>query len=202
MSPDWSGKTVWVIGGGPSLTDQRFYLDGISVGVNRSAWKYGCDVLVSIDQLFVRCMRYEIQSYFRSGGNVYLGTWEGCNAPRLSGARYLGRDLCEGLSRDPGILYGENSGHAALNLAYLKGATDIRLLGFDMQYSKTGKTHCHSGYSWHTKKMGKQMRRWADEFSEVALQVRRDDVSVINYVGEPRSLITAFPERPLSDLAA
>jgi len=45
-----------------------------------------------------------------------------------------------GLSKEQGIIHqGKNSGYQAVNLAYLMGATQIFLLGYDMGCS--GKTH-------------------------------------------------------------
>lgn len=203
--PDWRGNTVWIIGGGPSVKALSWLdiarLTGITLGVNKSAWFFGCDAMVTLDQWFVHRCRQRVAEY-AADKDAYLAAWQRCGYAPIDGATYLGRDLKLGLSRNPGVLHGDNSGFAALNLAYLKGATDIRLLGFDMRYDQEGNTHGHGGYPWHSHTASRLMPKWAHDVDAVAPQLEADGVRVINYVGEPVSRLTAFETRPLGELHA
>lgn len=200
--PYWGGSTVWLIGGGPSLSGLDPSLirrqPGIKVGVNKSAWIFGCDCMVTLDGLFARNHRRDIEGFIKRGGTAYIAAWG--YEQRIPGAIYLGRDLSPGLSCDPSVLHGANSGYAALGVAYLKRATDIRLLGYDMRYSPDGKTHFHDGYRWHSTKFGRLMRDWALEIDQVADQLI--GARVVNYIGEPESLIQGYERRPLEDIGA
>jgi hypothetical protein len=104
---------------------------------------------------------------------VPLETWPECGG--VPGAVYLRRSHEAGLSNDPGALCtGGNSGYAAINLAYLKGAETIHLVGYDMD-----------------PKMDDKYRQWIPRFRTMLPQLRRKDVTVLNH--NKNSFIDAFP---------
>lgn len=100
------------------------------------------------------------------------------------------------LSRRPTHLaHGGNSGYQAVNLAALAGAERIVLLGFDM-------THRGSRGNWHDQHRVKTPRRyveqWIPRFRELAAELKRDGVEVLNASEE--TALDAFPRRPIAEL--
>ena len=81
------------------------------------------------------------------------------------------------------------SGFAALNVAVLKGAKRIVLLGYDYRVSRD-RHHYHDGYAqWfdpHNHWAG-----WAKQFDHIAARLDVLDVRVMN--ASPDSAITTFP---------
>lgn len=204
ITGDWSDKDVYIIGGGPSLIGFNFSKlrgRGVLVGINRSALDVGTDCLVSLDQHACRMLRDDIEAYCQSGKEAVLAMPPNENGHRpIEGATYVYRRRNEGLSDDPRDLYGINSGYCGLGLAYLRRARFVGLLGFDMQYAQSGKTHFHGGYSWHAKSSHKLMNQWATNFGLAAKQFAAYGARVVNYVGEPESKIEVFEKRPLGEL--
>jgi hypothetical protein len=198
-------QPVYIIGGGSSLVGfdfGRIKGNGYRLGVNKSAFWAECDGMFSLDQHFVRMHRNDIQYFVNSGGDVWLAMPTNEDGHKLiDGATYIIRDRSKGLSSDPRYIYGVNSGYGALNLAFLKRAPSVALLGLDMQYGKEGQTHFHDGYSWHNPNSHRWMCRvWSRAFDLAAIQCKDAEVEVINYIGNPPSKITAFPTAPLDDL--
>jgi hypothetical protein len=102
-----------------------------------------------------------------------LDTWPDCAG--IPGATYLRRGRCHGLSDDPGMLNtGGNSGYAAINLAVLKGAREIHLVGYDMHPSD-----------------GDKFAQWAPRFRTMLPQLQARGIQVLNH--NPSSSIDAFP---------
>jgi len=211
LKGDWSQWPVYILGGGPSLMDfdfSRLFGAGLLVGVNKGAFKRyapslvaDCDVMVTLDQHFVRQHRAEIQAFVDEGGEAILIMPPSENGHRpVEGATYLYRRRNQGLSDNPADIYGVNSGYAALNAAYLMGAKEIGLLGFDMARAADGRTHHHEGYAWHNPDSHRMMDRWATNFEMARQQLDDAGVHVTNFVGTPRSKVTAFETAPLSDL--
>ena len=77
------------------------------------------------------------------------------------------------------MINGLNSGYAAINLAVLKKARRIYLLGFDMVPTAKDKTHWHDGYPWNNGSSIVYYSRWAKLFDTIAKQLP-DGVEVIN----------------------
>lgn len=97
--------------------------------------------------------------------------------PQVAGienVKYIDRSDEAGLSEDPGRLCtGGNSGYAAINLAYLKRAREIHLVGFDMD----PRTH-------------EKFRYWLPKFHDMLPQLAAAGCTVLNH--NPNSSITAF----------
>jgi hypothetical protein len=100
------------------------------------------------------------------------------------------------LSRDPARLaHGGNGGYQALNLAALAGARRIVLLGFDMKH-KAGRQNWHAGHP--VKAPDRWVRQWIPRFRDLARELERDGVEVINASEE--TALDAFPRRPIAEL--
>lgn len=193
---DWSEGWTYVIGGGPSLEGFDFSkLQGHTVGANKSALVANTDTLITIDWNFAQRFAQEIADF---PGDKYVTTMAKSNVTYIEGAVYLHSAREGSLSTDPGLTVGLNSGYAALNVAFLKGAKKIGLLGFDMQIS--AKKHFHGGYEWDKSK-GASYNSWARRFKFAKTKLQEHKVELINYVGPRGSgLDTYFPSRPLTDL--
>jgi hypothetical protein len=194
-----SGKPwgeVFLIGGGPSLRGFDFErLRGrVLVAVNDAAVHVPfASALFSMDATWIRNRWREITNFT---GEKYLAVAEDFDFTNAVDACYLKR--CRrgiGLSEDPAVIYmgGGNSGYGALNLAFLRGATRIVLLGYDLNQSGQ---HWHSGYSWMGLGGDDVYGRWAEWFNEAVVRLREHGVQVVN--ASIHSRITAFPKVPLA----
>lgn len=129
------------IASGPSLTLDDALLThgrGRTIAVN-DAWRLApwADILYACDKRWWSHHIVEVRSRFRgrlvtinepAAGEYGLELWRSADA--------------KGLSREPGLLHeGLNGGYQAINLAYLEGATEIILLGYDMAVGDDGRTH-------------------------------------------------------------
>jgi hypothetical protein len=93
----------------------------------------------------------------------------------IKGVTYLDLSFEMGLSKDQGVVCsGGNSGYSAINLAVLRGARCINLIGYDMDPREDDK-----------------YRQWAPRFRTMLPQLERLGVQVINHNRE--SGIDAFP---------
>ncbi len=154
--------------------------------------------LFSLDLRWIRARKEVIEKF---AGLRYLAVPDGlpaspdlpCNAIwiRREGGR-------RGLSESPETLYvgGGNSGFAAFNLAYLKGAQRIVLLGYD--FTAAGK-HWHAGYSWATNIHSHALYwKWGKEFRFTLPQLKKRGVEVLN--ASSISTIQEFPKISLEAL--
>jgi hypothetical protein len=171
VRPPWWDR-VLIVGGGPSAYLYPYRKDksfdrilAVNDGWDHVPW---ADCVCSIDPdwskrnrlklQFVNCERYLALDPEIDGG------WG------IPGVTYLRHSPEDGLSRDLGALAGGNSGHAAINLAVLKGTKHITLIGFDMHEP--------------------ERVVWREKFHVLASQL--DGVTVVN--ANPRSAIDAFPK--------
>lgn len=144
ISRDWQGETVVCIASGPSLTDA-------DVEKVRKAHAQGkCKVIVVNDNYlkapwadhlhFCDAKWYEWhhrKEEFKSFTNVITTLAD--NVPD-SRVKRLCKGEQKGLSALPDTInHGSNSGYQAVNIAVLRGAKKIVLLGYDMQGQKTDK---------------------------------------------------------------
>jgi len=138
FTPDLSGKTVVVIGGGASLTDEDCDYarksDAILIGVNDAYRKVQLDILYASDYPWWKhhwknlkdyppCL-FLTQTHQNRTPDLPLWTVEGQHGADMGAKR---------------LQFGANSGFAAVHLASLFKAEKIALLGFDMQMK--GKRH-------------------------------------------------------------
>lgn len=170
------------------------YLDGYKIGANKSAIVANCDCLVSIDRAYAERSTKEVREF---RGEVILGYGRpDLVKGKLPNATYVKWNRAKGLSNNPEVIHGLNSGYAALNVAYLKGAKSIALLGFDMKMGST--KHFHEGYSWDSG--AGNYKAWATLFDDAAKILGAKGIEVFNYVGPEGSALGQFPTRPLEEL--
>ena len=99
----------------------------------------------------------------------------------------------EGCSLDPrAVINGLNSGYAAVNLAVLRGARTIYLLGYDMLDLGQGIAHhWHDGYKWQgARGTARCYTDWARRFDDLA---RGIPAGVTVWNCNPESAVRAFP---------
>jgi hypothetical protein len=146
IEPIWQGQTVYIIGGGPSLTGFDFNkLQGKNVIAVNKAYAYAKQpyVLYWTDSRFYNwykdeinalpCMKVTSSSNFRNTGN-------GITILKNKTGKELNLE-CKPFE----ICAGNNSGYGAIHLAIKMGAKKIYLLGYDMQL-EANKSHWHDGY--------------------------------------------------------
>lgn len=194
-----AGRTVALLGGGPSFTtEQAEYCEFRvpSVAVNnayaRAPWAvllYFCDA-----RWFEWHKDFEGFKQFRG----QIATLE--NTPLLhkdGRIHFLRRGEPAGLSTEQDKLnHGSNSGYQALNLVVLAGAVRIILLGFDMGLSSDGRTHWHKGHPQGASPSVYDVM--LKKFSTLPPLLQKLGVEVIN--ASPGSRLTLFPFRPLAEI--
>ena len=181
--PFWDNEEVWILGGGPSANTfdfQRIRRCHRIVSVN--GWKASAcggrlPAIFSLDNHWIRRHRtalwhYRGEKYFA----LPLETWPECGGIR--NAVYLQWSHADGLSDQPDtICCGCNSGYGAINLAYLKHAKVIHLVGFDMDPNDK-----------------EEFRTWAPLFRNMLPQLNARGTQVLNH--NPDSFIDAFQRVP------
>lgn len=187
---------AFLVGGGPSLAHFDFELlrGQTLIAVNDAALRLPwATALISADRTWIAHREKEVLAF---QGERYLVVSEGKPRP-LSGVIYLRQTTDRGLSSNPGTIHVRgNSGYAALNLAFLKGARQIILLGYDFSQ---GHQHWFPKYPWQPSRANETYyQRWAAEFVNTLPQLRQVGVDVIN--ANPASRIEVFPKVSLSEM--
>jgi hypothetical protein len=173
----WDGETVYILGGGPSLENFDFKgLHGSKViAINKGIYSYpNAQVLYWTDSRFYTWYKKDIDNfcclkYTIKQGNLYN-----------EDVRVLRKGAVHGLEEPRDTLaHGNNSGYAAINLAYHLGAKRIILLGFDMRNDGT-KTHFHDGYP--TRGTGDRMYidKFLPGFKSLASSLKQKGITVLN----------------------
>lgn len=192
-SPHWSERPVILVAGGPSLRGfdlaRLADLDAWIVGVNESIFCLPrCDCGVSVDRVFVSNRHDRLEARIAAGMEMVIAL--GINGSRYHlDAAYLARILTGKLSSKPDAVNTcGTSGYAALNVAYLKRAKKVLLLGYD--YSADGGHH-HQDYEWHKPpKRAHCWEFWAKFYDSTRPQLNAAKIEVFN--ASPKSVITAF----------
>lgn len=193
-TPWWDDKPLAIVGGGPSLAGFDFnrLLGRYRVlAVNEALLHlpYPPDAVFSLDNNWARHRCAEM-TCFR--GEKFLAVQEDYWPYIDQSAVMLRRLRRYGLSVDQGSVHiCGTSGYGALNLAYLKRARDIVLLGFDM----AGSGHWHPEPGWGGEIA---LEPWAAAFDDAAAQLSAEGVRVVN--ASPRSKILSFPRVSLEEV--
>ena len=188
-APVWTGETVYILGGGPSLKGFNFnkLRHKLVIGCN-DAYQLGseiCDVIHFADTEWLEIHLERLNAY---KGTITTTARLNSIQPRL---RALKR-YETGLHTD-GIGYNGNTGLSALNLALLYGATTVYLLGFDMCLGEEGEAN------WHPNEVNEPDARHYARFLSHMNQVTADwkskfpNAKIINL--NPESKMTGFPKR-------
>jgi hypothetical protein len=97
----------------------------------------------------------------------------------------------------PHIHYGANSGYQAINLAYLLGAGQIVLLGYDMQCTG-GKQHWFGDHPEGPMKTASNYSGFVSNFTRLAEDLAAKGVDVVNCTRE--TALRCFRQAPLDDV--
>ena len=192
----WRGRSVFVIGGGPSLAGfefDRLRDRGIVLAVNDAIKAVPfADAVVSIDTVWWTHRK----QFLRSFGGEKIAIVPPSHKTEPGVTRYA-RDNRAMISRDPGVVCtGENSGFAAIGLAFMRRARVIHLLGFDM----TAPGHFHSGYEWRCRYGAKDYPRWAGMFGVLQDEAVARGSRIVNL--NPASAIRCFPFATIDEVLA
>jgi hypothetical protein len=168
---------------------------GWVLGINKTADAVPCHATCSQDGLFIGKYDPRLRKWCETGQQLFFPVDDAFHREPIPGAVYLRRRPWEeagAWSSDPWLVVnGANSGYAGLNVALLKRAREVYLLGFDMVPPPTAKAsrHWHNGYPWTSIYASGIFERWARYFDEGARQLPAG-VRVLN--ANPASAVRGF----------
>jgi hypothetical protein len=143
VDPIWEGETIYIIGGGPSLKDFDWnkLIGKRTIAINKAIVSYpNADALYWTDSRVYGWHKHEIDKFKGLKYTIRHHITYPADVKILKKGDKFGLNE----SKDS-LCHGNNSGYAAINLAYLLGAKRIVLLGYDMHNDgKNG--HYHDGY--------------------------------------------------------
>lgn len=143
VDPIWQNETVYIIGGGPSLIGFNWnsLIGKRTIAINKAILSYPmADVLYWTDSRVYGWYKQEIDKF---KGLKYTTRH---HVTYTNDIKVLRKSNKFGLEESKDALcHGNNSGYAAINLAYHLGAKRIVLLGYDM-HNDGVKSHYHEGY--------------------------------------------------------
>jgi hypothetical protein len=195
VQPEWSGLTVAILAGGPSLNigDVNTACEGADkvIAVNNAVLlASAADILYFCD---ARWFHWHPDLVFKFQGRRV--TLENLHLQRLMEVRCLRDYGAAGFApRSDGVTNGRNGGYQALHLAAWLGASRVLLLGFDMR-AVDGRLHWHTE---HPLPMSPYVfAGWLPCFDALAPELERHGVEVINCT--PDSALKAFPVMPIEE---
>jgi len=208
----WEGHPAVIVGGGPNIPPDfnwkslhRFR----TISTNRAFEKFDPTITFSMDPRFlmwVKSNRYGEAVHERfarlSTYRVWLVTYVAHLPPECyvipvfqsydAGLRTFSDDMTKGLG------HGNNSGYAALNLAFVLGADPIYLLGFAMNHKPNRVSHWHSGHpipqEEHT------VKSFIPAFNMAAEKIKEKGRRVINLSAEEETDLRCFPIQPIKEV--
>lgn len=203
-SPSWSGETVFVVAGGPSVADQDLEcLRGRRVIAIKGQYLRlpFADVLLFADAIWWRAAPKGRDN----GPKVVASGFAGeivTTSPLLSGdpfcQRLTFRNAAKSFSEDPAALFVRRTVvTAAVNEAWHRGAAGVVLLGVDGELGADGLTH-----SYPDDQGRKLPAHWQDEqrkdFAAMTEATRRLGFPVFN--AGPASVYDFWPRITLEEL--
>jgi hypothetical protein len=97
---------------------------------------------------------------------------------------------------------GRNSGYQAIGLAYLFGAANVVLLGFDFMLGPGGERHHHGEHPPGLSSGQRNFQNWRTSMNDLAADLRRTSCKVLN--ASRRTALKCFPrvtlETALNDI--
>jgi hypothetical protein len=196
---EWQGDTCIVLGSGRSITDLGHdkilpHFEGRYpiIACNSSFLIVPtCEVLFGADIRWWRENEWNIKRH--------LGFFKVARRP-LTGKQpypvhYVRSEHKGGLSLDPSVIYGRNSGHLALNLSIHFGASRVILVGFDMVTEQRGAQNWHTLHSRPANVDA--FKTWIGDLELAAPILMKNAVSVLN--ANPNSAISCFDFTDLRD---
>lgn len=222
----WEDGDVWILGGGPSVTEQfdipdsvvKQVLSGTSspnvyspymeplhkrhvIGINVSFmigdW---IDMAFFGDPNFF--LQYQVELAKFPGLRVSCAP----NTENVPWVKFLAREGShgKGISTNPyKVSWNGNSGAAAISVAAHAGAKRIILLGFDMTLGENKMQHWHDIYKKGPATNEKRLRklpfhRHLIGFGQIAKDAKRMGIEILN--ASPKSVITEFPKYSVKEL--
>lgn len=193
--PPLGDRPAIVVASGPSLIGRdlsRLRERGWVIGVNRAADEVPCDATCSVDMVFANRRQVALRRWSEAGQEVYLAVPEDYARPAIPTVTYIKRLPGQGCSRDPGaIINGLNSGSGALQVAILRGARRVYMLGFDLVDPGDGPVQWHSGYGNPGSRNA--VRRWPEWIKRFEVMARDLPAGVEVLNANPDSAIRGFP---------
>jgi len=189
VDPIWKGETVFIIGGGPSLRDFNWnsLIGKKTIAINKSLSSYpNADIMYWTDSRVYSWLKKEIDEF--KGPKYTIRD----HPSYLGDVKILKKGNKFGLEESKDTLsHGNNSGYAAINLAYHLGVKRIILLGYDM--GNDGKTgHHHSGYPVPVTGDDIYRNQFIPGFKIIADLLKEKGVEVYN--ASPKSLLNVWPK--------
>lgn len=222
VPPIWENGDAWIIGGGPSLTEQFNIPDDVVAKVRNgelplSAYSpymseiHDCHVIgINVAYLIGNW----IDIMFFGDGSFYtrykksLVEWPNlkvsCSMSFKDNCfiKYLSMDSLHSRgisSKTNSVSWNHSSGAAAISLAAHLGVKRIMLLGFDMDFNAEGERHWHNSYkrpNMSSKKIT-PFRKHLEPFSDIAKDALSKGIEILNI--NPKSKIEAFPKYSLKE---
>lgn len=194
----WPGCTVYIIGGGPSLSQMNLELIHSKrvIGVNQ-AFRLGpwIDVLYFGDcNFYDQNIRKGLQDY----AGLMISSCQRIPEQGWPGVHRVKRSKPYGINVDKrnAISWNNNSGASAINIAYWLGAKRVVLLGFDM-HKEGDSHHWHSYYRDRGPKFDPYHRHLIG-WPKIAEDAKSAGLEIIN--ATPDSTITEFPFLSLEEV--
>lgn len=198
--PDWTGCCVAIIAGGPSLTEgqcsevalwrqksPRHKVVAINTSFRRAPF---ADMLYACDTKWWDAYYDEV---IQIVSPITLLFTQDKPAAQKYGLGYVMSVPARGLSRKPGLIHqGMSSGFQAINLAFLAGAREFVLLGYDCRG-----THWHGDHP-PPLKANLPHARWIEHFAVLARDLRGEGVRIVNCSPNTAIPETTFPRIDLT----
>lgn len=200
-APWWDDKPVAIIGNGPSLKDFDYErlrgafhvlaVKGAMFNVPFADLGFGLDIPRYLEwQGMLNAVR-TMPVYWATPKIKYLGA--GPHAPCV---RFLKRLDHPDMSDDPSaICSGGTSGFGALNVAWLKRAKRIVLLGYEYNADVGGHADTRA-YIMSRPQDGDRWNEWAKNFGRIRRRIDLAGIKIIN--AAPASRIAAFPKMDIA----
>lgn len=189
IEPIWAGETVYIIGGGPSLINFDWTRLGgkKTIAINKSILSYpNANILYWTDSRVYGWYKTEIDKF--KGLKITIRD----HVTYPDDVKILRKSSKFGLeeSRDS-LCHGNNSGYAAINLAYHLGVKKIVLLGYDMKNNGT-QGHYHDGYPVPVTGDGVYKDQFIPGFKILADLLKEKKIEVYN--ASLSSALTVWPK--------
>jgi len=214
----WRGSRCFIIGGGPSIKEQKLNLDRLKgekvIGINRAYEFYPwIDIIYMMDNEYEKRIKEGKIDHWKkfkegvTGARDTFNDFKGvkvCLTPmtarKFPPDIFLVRtrlDKMLGLDLHSGIYGGLCSGFGAVQLAMCLGANPIYLLGYDMKVGL--QTHWHSGYPKQSRaQLAERLKGYAEELKKYAPQMKAMGFNVVNLNKD--SALDCFTFSSLEDL--
>ena len=190
----WRGDRVYVIASGPSLTEEDArkarQAQGRVIAVN-------CSVRLCPDADALYAGDHKWWAHYRDDWQGFRGLKFSINAQAADEFGVIHVEREKGDLGKLGVSASNNSGHQAVNLAYLLGASSIVMLGFDMKSSGRA-NHWHRDHTGTgmTNPNKRNFRDWSEAFTRMHEKLQAEGVDLWNAT---RDTALTIPERSLED---